>query len=85
VDDNPNMTWTWAPGLRRCPKRAISRKAWMMVGWWREWKRYGIFPYGHTTIADEPAFVFEAIDAAECEYDRVQSEIAARPPEPGHG
>ena len=51
-----------------------------MVRWWQEWKRYGVLPYGHVTLADELAFVFEAIDAAETAFDKVQAELERVPP-----
>ena len=56
-----------------------------MVRWWRQWRRYGILPYGHASIIDEPAFVFDAIDAAETSFCEVEHELAQRPVGDGHG
>lgn len=45
-----------------------------MLGWYREWKAYGVLPYGEANLLDEPAFVFEAIDTINTEIDGMKIE-----------
>jgi hypothetical protein len=49
-----------------------------LLGWYREWKAYGVLPYASSSLLDEPAFVFEAIDTINTEIDGMKAERQRR-------
>ena len=49
-----------------------------MLGWYREWKAYGVLPYGEANLLDEPAFVLEAIDTISTEIDGMKADRQRR-------
>ena len=57
---NANISWAWMPGLRRCPWSQIDDQAWMAIGWWIEWKEFGVLPYGGSDLLAQPAYVIES-------------------------
>jgi hypothetical protein len=49
-----------------------------LLGWYREWKAYGVLPYGEANLLNEPAFVLEAIDTISTEIDGMKAERQRR-------
>lgn len=32
-----------------------------MIGWWDDWQRYRVLPYGSDSLSTEPAIVYDVI------------------------
>lgn len=75
---NESLGFEFDPSLRRCPWSQLDSEANLVLGWFREWKAYGILPYGSTSLLDEPAFVLEAIDLIKSEVDSMNMEQQKR-------
>jgi hypothetical protein len=71
---NPAFHLDWAPELRRCPKAAFTQDIWTAVGWWIDWKEYGVLPYDGD-MAAQPAFVSQAISACQREMRVIEAEL----------
>jgi hypothetical protein len=75
---NESLGFEFAPSLRRCPWSQLDAEVNLLLGWYREWKAYGVLPYGETNLLDEPAFVLEAIDTISTEIDGMKAERQRR-------
>jgi len=72
--DVPKGTYAFDPDLTRCPKTLLTPRVSEVVGWWDEWRRYGVLPFGGRSLDDEPAVVFDAIDLCQRTYDAAMAE-----------
>lgn len=54
----------FAPGVKMCPRAAIPSDVWEDVAIWGAWKLTGSVPFAGT-LAQQPVWVREVIDAAE--------------------
>ncbi len=75
---NVNLGWEWMPDLRRCPMSQIDDEAWMVLGWWAEWQRFKILPYGGSDIMSQPATVLEAFSFFEQIKTDVENKLAKK-------
>ena len=66
---NQSLGFDFAPDLRMCPWSQFDAEVNLYFGWFREWKNYGVLPYGSQNLLDEPAFVLEAIDLINTEVN----------------
>ena len=74
-EPSPNMHLRFAPRLRRCPWSQIELEAYVAIGWHREFTRLRVLPFGGSDLMDQPAFVYEAIVAADNAKAEVDAEI----------
>ena len=69
------LRFEWAPELRRCPWATLSKEAFEYVEIWRNWKLFGVLPFG-ATVAEQPAHIYQAIEI--CEIQRLEIERLAQ-------
>lgn len=75
--DSDAIVYDWAPGLKRCPKSAMTPEVADRLKWWDEWRRYGVLPFGTGSLDTEPGFVFDVIDTCQRAFDQAMSERPA--------
>jgi hypothetical protein len=73
-EPNESLGFDFAPSLRRCPWSQLDAEIDLLLGWFREWKTYGVLPFGTSNLLDEPAFVFEVIDIINNEIESMKIE-----------
>lgn len=73
-DSNPNISWAWMPGLRRCPWSVIGDEVWVLLTWWQDWKTLQVLPWGGSDIMDQPAYVLQAFKKCEATITALQDE-----------
>ena len=56
----------------------IDDEAWMILGWWAEWQRFKILPYGGSDIMSQPATVLEAFSFFEQIKTDVENKLAKK-------
>lgn len=57
-------SWDFDPTLRQCPKSLATDWACGVIEWWRDWKRFGTWPFPGG-IGEQPAVVVEAVRIAD--------------------
>lgn len=75
--DKPRpLSLPFAPTLQQCPWSAIPAEAFWWWERWREWKYFGMLPYGPphygSTVGDQPLFVMEAFQIMESVADALK-------------
>lgn len=45
----------------------------MIVQWWRDWKSFGVLPYGGSDLKLQPAYVLQAFRICEAAADKARS------------
>ena len=75
---NLNISWSWLPTLRRCPWSQIDDEAWLMIGWWVEWKEFQVMPFGGSDLLEQPAYVMEVFTFLQQIKNEVESHNAEK-------
>ena len=73
-ESNPNVSWPWMPGLRRCPWSVIQNESWVLFSWWQDWKSFDVLPWGGSDLMEQPAIVLQAFRKCESVLQSVEEE-----------